>query len=208
MYLPSHFRSDDLESALAEMRAHPLASLISVDETGLPFVSHLPLHVLPPHEGGALRLLGHCARANPHWKLLQAHPRALVSFLGPQAYQSPRIYPDLQRVPSWNYVAVQCTVQARLIEDADDKDRLLKCLIGDHEPAYAQQWRGLDAAFTQRMLAGIVGLELEVTAWQCKIKLNQHRPESHAAMRAGYEAGGESGQALAAWMDRLGMGRP
>ena len=37
-------------------------------------------------------------------------------------------------------------------------------------------------------------------------KLNQHRPEAHAAMKATYAAGDENQQALAIWMDRLGMG--
>ena len=41
---------------------------------------------------------------------------------------------------------------------------------------------------------------------QCKVKLNQHRPEAHAAMRALYAQGGENERALAQWMDKLGIG--
>ncbi|MCY1559804.1 hypothetical protein D9M68_968770 [compost metagenome] len=55
------------------------------------------------------------------------------------------------------------------------------------------------------MLAGIMGFELHVTALQCKIKLNQHRPESHAAMGEIYRTGSADEQALAVWMERLGM---
>ena len=66
---------------------------------------------------GRFVLLGHFAKPNPHWRHLQAAPRALAMFMGPHAYQSPRIYPDLQRVPSWNYLTVHCKVQARLVED-------------------------------------------------------------------------------------------
>ncbi|MFT7401802.1 MAG: transcriptional regulator [Hydrogenophaga sp.] len=40
---------------------------------------------------------------------------------------------------------------------------------------------------------------------QCKLKLNQHRPESHTAMHAAYAAGNSDEQALARWMVRLGM---
>jgi transcriptional regulator len=205
MYHPPQFQSDDPAHALAVMRAQPLGSLISSGTDGLPFVSHLPLHVQAGEgvDAASFTLWGHCARANPHWRLLQSQPLALVTFLGPQAYQSPSIYPDLERVPSWNYLAVHCTVQAKLVEDEADKDRLLKCLIGDHEPAYADQWRSLDEGFTRKMLAGIVGFELQVTSWQCKLKLNQHRPESHAAMRAQYAAGNEQERALAEWMGRL-----
>lgn len=190
--------------ALDLMRAHPLASLISTDDEALPFVSHLPLHV--EERGEALVLLGHCAKPNPHWRYLQARPVAVVTFLGPHAYMTPRVYPDLVRVPTWNYLAVHCKVQATLVEDALAKDRLLKKLIRDHDPAYLAQWLGLAPDYQHRMLGGIVAFELEVLTLQCKVKLNQHRPEAHARMREGYAAGGENEQALGAWMDRLGMG--
>ena len=103
-------------------------------------------------------------------------------------------------------VLVHCTVSSSLIDDPDEKDRLLKKLIGDHEPAYAQQWRGLGEEFAHKMLAGIVGFELQVLDLQCKLKLNQHRPESHAALKAGYAKGNEQERALARWMDELGIG--
>jgi transcriptional regulator len=55
------------------------------------------------------------------------------------------------------------------------------------------------------MLAGIVAFELQVTDWQCKLKLNQHRPEAHAAMHQAYAMGNENEQALADWMMKLGL---
>jgi transcriptional regulator len=93
-----------------------------------------------------------------------------------------------------------------LIEEPEAKDNLLKKLIGDHEPAFAQQWRDLGADFAQKMLAGIVGFELRVSDLQTKIKINQHRPESHAAMKIMYGAGTDNERALARWMERLGIG--
>jgi transcriptional regulator len=201
MYQPPHFKSEDPALAADLMRRHPFASLISLDDAGFPFVTHLPLHL--EEREGRFHLLGHCAKPNPHWRYLQARPAALVTFLGPHAYQSPRIYADKQRVPSWNYLAVHCQVKATLIEDPLAKDRLLKKLIGDHEPPYAEQWRGLGEEFAHKMLAGITAFELEVTGWQCKLKLNQHRPESHKALEAGYAEGNENERELAAWMQRL-----
>lgn len=204
MYMPPQFNAKDPAIALELMRSHPFASLISNDDDGLPYVTHLPL-VAEQRKGDELVLWGHCAKPNPHWRYLQARPKAAVTFLGPHSYLSPSVYPDLARVPTWNYLAVHCTVEARLIEEPSDKDTLLKKLIGEHEPAYAQQWRDLGEEFQLKMLAGIVGFELRVTALQCKIKLNQHRRESHAAMHAVYSAGTPDEQALAVWMDRLGM---
>ena len=202
MYLPSHFKGDRAQAA-ALITENPFASLISVDDRGLPYVTHLPLHL--EDRDGQLVLLGHVAKSNPHWRFLQARPQAVVTFLGPHAYLSPKVYPDLARVPTWNYLAVHCTVQATLIEDPAGKDALLKKLIGDHEPPYAEQWRALGEDFAHKMLAGIAAFELQVTDLQCKLKLNQHRPEARAAMQAMYRVGSPDEQALAGWMDKLGM---
>lgn len=188
------------------MRAHPFASLISTDDDGFPHVTHLPLHLT--QQDGQPVLLGHCAKPNPHGRYLQARPQALVTFRGPQAYMSPKVYPDLTRVPTWNYLAVHAKVEARLVEEPQAKDRLLKQLIADHEPTYAPQWRGLAADYQQKMLNGIVAFELRITDLQCQLKLNQHRPESHAALYATYAQGTPDEQALARWMVTLGMVPP
>ena len=128
MYLPPQFNTKDPAIAIELMRANAFASLISNDDDGLPFVSHLPL-VAEQHEEGAIVLLGHCAKPNPHWRYLQARPQAVVTFLGPHAYMSPAVYPDLARVPTWNYLAVHCKVEAALATEPAAKDVLLKKLI-------------------------------------------------------------------------------
>ena len=209
MYLPPQFAAKDSATnhVTAQATAHELiranafASLISVDDEGLPFVTSLPLHLLT--EGSETLLLGHCAKPNPHWRYLAARPKAVVTFMGPHAYMTPRVYPDLVRVPTWNYLMVHCTVEAKIIETFDDKDRLLKHLIADHDPAYADQWRGLEADYQRKMMLGIVAFELKVLSMQCKIKLNQHRPEARAAMHALYSQGNDNERALAFWMDKL-----
>jgi transcriptional regulator len=206
MYLPPQFKAKEEAHALTLMRAHPFASLISTDDTGYPCVTHLPLHLV--QQDGQQVLLGHCARVNPHWRYLQQRPQALVSFMGPEAYMSPKVYPDLTRVPTWSYLAVHAKVDATLVEEPNAKDRLLKQLIGGHEPTYAKQWRELAKDYQHKMLNGIVAFELRITELQCKLKLNQHRPESHAAMYAAYAQGTPDEKALAQWMVTLGMVQP
>ena len=215
MYLPKQFNNTDPAVAQRIMREHPLAAIVSVGDDGFPVLSHIPLHWQAaslwsdtPHAGHGV-LLGHCARANPHAHLLasQAEVQAptLVSFMGPQAYMSPRVYADKQRVPTWSYLAVQAKVVTRIVDPHADRDRLLKCLISEHEPAYATQWRELPASYTEAMLNGIVAFEMQITEWQCAVKLNQHRPDSHAAMYAAYAQGPAEHQALARWMQDLGL---
>ena len=201
MYLPPQFNRP--EHAHALMRAHPLAQLVSTDDTGFPFVTPLPLKLV--QRAGADVLLGHCAKPNPHWRYLQARPKALAVFMGPQAFMSTRVYPDLERVPTWNYLTVHAQVEARLLDGDAAKDALLKQLIADHDAPYADQWRALPDSYTGKMLQGIVAFELSVLESQVKAKLNQHRPESHAAMHAAYAAGNDNERQLADWMQRLGL---
>ena len=204
MYLPKQFNHPD--HARTIIREHPFASLISNDDDGFPFVTHLPIKLLP-HATDPMQdvLLGHVAKANPHASYLQKRPEVLLTFTGPQAYMSPSVYPDLVKVPTWSYLAVHVKACVTLLEGEAAKDALLKQLIADHEPPYAQQWRGLPETFTQPMLNAIVAFEMHLVDLQTKVKLNQHRPEAHQKMYDQYMAGGTSEQALAQWMQRLGM---
>ena len=202
MYLPQQFNHP--RHAATIMREHPFASLVTTDDTGFPFITHLPLKL--QEEGGQPAvLLGHCARGNPLGGYLQQRPQALASFMGPQAYMSPSVYTDKQRVPTWSYLAVQARVEARLLEGEEAKDALLKQIIADHEPTYAAQWRALPEDYTGKMLNAITAFELRIIDLQCAVKLNQHRPEAHAAMHAAYAGGTAQEQALAVWMKRLGL---
>ena len=81
MYMPPQFNSQDRAIAAALMRQHPFASLISTDDEGLHFVTHLPL-VLDRTRGAYGTLQGHIARANPHHELAGESSEALVLFTG------------------------------------------------------------------------------------------------------------------------------
>lgn len=207
MYLPKHFENPDRDLALQVMREYGFALLVCADDDGVPFATHLPVIATERRvEGGTQVVIeGHVAKPNPHWRYLQAGRRAMVVFQGPNAYMSPRVYPDVARVPTWNYLAVHAYGHARFLEGEAKKDALLKGLIAIHEPEYAAQWRGLDEEFQKKMLAGIVAFEIHVDKLEAKFKLNQHRKEAHASMQALYAAGTPGEQALAVWMTRLGM---
>jgi transcriptional regulator len=68
MYEVAAFRETRVEVMQALIRAHPLATLVSVSG-GVAEANHLPLLVAPdPAPKGSLR--GHVARANPLWRQL------------------------------------------------------------------------------------------------------------------------------------------
>ncbi len=206
MYLPKQFDHRDPAVTCRLLREHPLATMISLDEEGEPFVSHLPIKLdQTDADGMPTVLLGHLARANPQVKHLALRPEVSLSFMGPHAFMSTQVYPDVQRVPTWNYLSVLVKARVRGLQGEEAKDAMLKQLIADHDPPYAAQWRSLPDAYTHGMLAAIAAYEFVVIEIQTKIKLNQHRPESHASMWAAYAQGTPRERELAKWMRILGM---
>lgn len=204
MYNPSHFALTDLPRIFQLIAEHPLALLVGPDPAGDPFVTHVPLTVQQDAQGWLLE--GHMARANPQWAWLSAQARVLAVFNGPSAYVSPQHYDSPLNVPTWNYLAVHVYGNVELVEDEASKDALLKRLIAQHEPGYAAQWRGLPSDYQQKMLSAIVGFRLRVTRCEAKAKLSQNRPATERArIAAQFGAGAANEQALALWMERLGI---
>lgn len=79
MYNPQRYKAEDETGSFELMDQNPFATIISVSENK-PFASHLPL--TPKRQGYQIELLGHLAKANPHWKLLSTtHTTAI--FQGP-----------------------------------------------------------------------------------------------------------------------------
>jgi transcriptional regulator len=174
VYLPRSFENTDLAQSLALMRAHPLATVISVDSIdghGSPFVSHLPLIV--EREGDGLVCIGHLARANPHWKLLGGR-RATAIFHGPNAYITPSWYAQ-NSVPTWNYAVVHVCGVVTLIEDRAGIVRCLEALTATVEqgPEAWQFW--IPENLRDTLESAIVGFRLTVDSLQSKFKLSQNR---------------------------------
>lgn len=202
MYTPKHFESPSHEFTLEAMRRYNFATIFSSSASAEPIASHVPVVV---EDSAPIQIHFHFARANPHVSVLCETKRAMVAFLGPHAYMSPTVYPDVKRVPTWSYIAVHAYGDVVELEGHEAKDSLLKSLIALHEPPYAAQWRGLDRDYQNTLLNAIVAFRLDVTRLDSKFKFNQHRKESHAAMKANYAKGSDNERELAQWMERFGL---
>lgn len=201
LYQPPHFVVGEPAALIAVMRAHPLATLVSASG-GEPEVTHLPLEVV---DGGAdVELLGHVARANPHWRHWSAGASVTAIFHGAEGYVSPRWYAVREAVPTWNYIVVHARGRIVVTHDSGEKERILKALIDRHDPAYHRQWDELGDEYRERMKRGIVGLTIAVDRLEGKFKLSQNRSaEDRAGVHAGLAAGPSPAQDLAGWMRRL-----
>lgn len=196
MYLPKHFEQNDAAALAALMRAHPLATLVTVTNGALS-ADHLPLQ----YDASTRTLRGHVARANPLWRDA-AGTAVLALFHGPQGYVSPNWYPSKaehhKAVPTWNYAVVHAHGRLRAVDDAAWVHALVSELTARHEAGHTPPWQVADAPadYLQQMLGAIVGIEITIERLVGKWKLSQNRSE---ADRLGAAAGVDDA-ALAALM--------
>ena len=191
MYLPEAFAETRPEVLAALMRRHAFALLVSSDDGGVPFASHLPL-LYDPERGPVGTLVGHLARANPHAARFDGRP-ALAVFQGPHAYVSPAWYGSQPSVPTWNYATVHAYGSPRPIDDAAAVRRLLERLVETYEAGRTAPWpMDLPESYLAGMQRGIVAFEMPVDRLEGKFKLSQNRPEADRAAVAAALSGGAS----------------
>lgn len=207
MYVPPHFAVTDRAALHDFIEAHSFGLLVS-EVGGTPFATHLPF-LLDRDRGPHGVLIGHVARANPHWKELAARP-ALAVFSGPHAYVSPRWYEAENVVPTWNYVAVHATGRAVLVEEQGELLDIVRRSVNVYEAGEPHPW-ALDTSgpFVERLLEQIVGFRFEIDALEGKWKLNQNHTADRRAkvVRALDARGGERARAIADLM-RAPIDRP
>jgi transcriptional regulator len=194
VYLPPHFRQDDIAEIHATMRAARLCNLVTATAEGL-IASPLPLF-LEEKEGERGVLYGHVARANPQWRLAPIGD-AMAIFMGPDAYVSPAWYATKKEtgkvVPTWNYSAVHAYGPIEFFEDADRILGIVTRLTNLHEGQRTDPWAVTDAPadFIKAQLRGIIGLRIPIARLDGKLKMSQNRT---AEDRTGVVAGLASSQ--------------
>ena len=172
------------------IRAHNFGLLILADDTGIE-ANHVPFHLVTGKSGTLGQLQCHLSRSNSAWQRLQQAVRVLVVFQGPHAYVSPSWYPTKAEtgrvVPTWNYLAIHAEGSPRVIQDPAWLYQHLQDLSSQQEASLPQPWAVDDAPaeYIERLMAGIVGVEINITALSGKLKASQNQPEQN---RAGVKA--------------------
>jgi len=196
-YVPPHFRVADADALLEFMRTYDFATVVTGSRAGI-VTSHLPVLVRTAGEG--LVVVGHMARANPHWQLMDGATPAVAIFHGPHGYVSPTWYETAPAVPTWNYGVVHAHGLPTVNEDGAFVVGLLEELVRRYEGDRAEGWRmeRLPGEYLARMVRGIVAFELPVARLDGKFKLGQNRSvEDRRRTIAGLE---RDGSREAAWL--------
>jgi transcriptional regulator len=202
VYLPAYFNETRPEVMHALMRARPLATLVTLCESGL-VANHMPVETAAqPAPLGMLR--GHIARANPLWQQYRAGAEALAIFQGPHSYISPSFYPTKQKtgevVPTWNYAVVHAHGTLNFVQDAEWLRALVTRLTDAHEASRPHPWKVTDAPppYIEKMLSMIVGFELSIVRLTGKWKMSQNHPAANReGVVTGLSAGGADAREIA-----------
>jgi len=201
VYIPRPFALRKPSQITRLVAEHPFATLVTVSALE-PHVSHVPLQFVDDGPNGTL--LGHVARANPHWQHFADGPSVAV-FHGPHAYVSPSWYAEpATAVPTWNYSVVHMHGLAEIMDDESEKRALLDDMIRRYEGARAQPWKlQLEGRPLDALLGAIVGFRIRVERIDAKFKLSQNRsPEDRERVIGALRGEGYAdASATAEWME-------
>ncbi len=197
------FVARDAAATEGVIRDYPFAALITA-RAPEPQISHLPLlfHSAPRPNG---ELIGHMARANPHWRQFADGP-TLALFQGPHEYVSPSWYAEPEKaVPTWNYAVVHVYGRVELVVDRAATIAILHEMIERFESGRPAPWRlQLEGRQLEAMVGAIVAFRMVIERVDIKLKLSQNRSAVDrqrvmAALRAEDTA---NASATADWMQR------
>jgi transcriptional regulator len=208
VYTPAHFAIDDRAAIARLMHDHPFATLLT-PASPEPLVSHVPLLFVPECEPHGT-LIGHMARANPHWRNA-GDAESVAIFHGPHAYVSPSWFTEPSKgVPTWNYAVVHASGTLDVIDDPVDKRRVLDALVQRFEGDRKAPWQfAMGESQRDALVGAIVAFRMRIRRLTGKFKLSQNRPvadQSRIANALDAEPYADAA-ALAAWMRAYGAAK-
>lgn len=168
MYIPSNFKMDDLSIAHDFINEFGFGVIVSKSLTG----THIPF-VLHRNEGEKGTLYTHCAKANSHWRELD-DTEVLIIFTGPHSYISPSWYAQSPGVPTWNYAAVHVYGKVSILNGNETLEAVEE-IVQKYEPELLVKRDIVTNEFRDKLLSGIVGLKIELSKIEGKLKLGQQR---------------------------------
>ena len=205
LYTPSHFNATDRVAIARLMHDHVFATLVT-PAAPEPFISHLPLLFVADCEPHGT-LLGHMARANPHWEHA-ADIASVAIFHGPHAYVSPSWYAEPSKaVPTWNYASVHAHGVLEIIDDPVETRRVLDALVQRFEGQRVAPWQfAMPERQRDALVDAIVAFRVRIRRLEAKFKLSQNRPRDDQARvaRALDDEGYADAASVAAWMRGYG----
>jgi predicted FMN-binding regulatory protein PaiB len=130
-------------------------------------------------QGAVTRLVGHFARSNDQYKLLQQDPRAVMLVLGTNGYISVSWMQDKSQAPSWNYASAQFFVDVEFFAEAEPLQKHLREFSDAMEAVTARAPDSIPWDVDQMgpryasLSRGVIGFSARVREVRARFKLGQ-----------------------------------
>lgn len=176
MYIPNHYRNEDLNSVKEFISQNSFGILVNQVD-GKPWATHIPLE-LDTDEHGNTILVSHISKANPQWKHFSESEEVLCIFNGPHSYVSSSWYRD-EEVPTWNYIAVHVYGRIEILPEVEVLASMHK-LVDKYEKDSKEPISLHEMSpKTMSQIRGVVGFRIHITYIQATYKLSQGREHDH-----------------------------
>jgi transcriptional regulator len=199
MYRPAAFASDEVVALHKAIRARVFAT-VACEIDGFIEFAYAPV-VLDATDGSCGGVRFHLAGNNPVAGVAE-RTRLVLSFLGPDAYVSPDWYDAKDRVPTWNYIAIEGRGVAHRLRE-DELRKLLIDLSAEEEnnllPKTPWTIDKLPQDKMASLMKAIVGFSVRFETLEGKFKLSQNvTPEDAEGVISGLiRSGGAASRAVA-----------
>lgn len=171
MYIPKHTRMKNEDEIYNFIESNNFGILVTLNNSKIT-ASHIPF-MLQRVEGKYGKLYCHIAKSNPQWKDISGE--VLVIFQGAHKYISSGWYESDQTVPTWNYLSVHVYGELNVIENRDEKYKIINELVDHFEPDKNKySLDNLKSEYFENLLKGIVAFKIVITSVEGKEKLSQN----------------------------------
>ncbi|HNV98426.1 MAG TPA: FMN-binding negative transcriptional regulator [Chitinophagales bacterium] len=177
MYHFSYFKEHDQQVIRQFLTDHPFAFVTGSFTNGTQVATQIPM--LFEERDGELFVQGHIMRNTDHHKALKENPHALIVFTGPSAYVSASWYSNPHMGSTYNYMSVHLAGKMQFMspEALVDWMRRFTLQYEQGNTASPTVYDNLGDAYTNKMMPGIVGIEMRVEKMDTVFKLSQNRDE-------------------------------
>ncbi len=172
MFIPNHFKNENLEEVRAFIKENSFGILITSSSNKI-LGTHIPLELEDDQNGNEV-IYGHVSKANSQWKSFENNEEVMLIFNGPHAYVSSSWY-DHENVPTWNYIAIHVYGKMQILEENELLYALNK-LVDKYESGMENPVRVPDLSDeTMKQMKGIIGFKVTISEIQAAYKLSQNR---------------------------------
>lgn len=174
MYITKYSENHNTAEVHAFIRQNGFGLLVASNNDKIS-ATHIPMVL----EEDGLRLTGHVAKANPHWKSFATSQEVMAVFQGPHTYISSSWY-DHENVPTWNYIAAHVYGTIRIIE-GEELVQSLATMVDKYEKHSANpvSIKTMSTSYFQKEVRGLVGFEIQISRIEAAYKLSQNRDDKN-----------------------------